>query len=128
METTFLLHAERMEYVEKSTGRSLGLFDLDSPVMLNVEIAVSGGQEAITDGPPERCQPGYGPDVELIKAFVGDEPMTLINTEGVELTFPPGYDITERLSRGAQDSITEEVEIPAADDDYEPYYDDEAYA
>ena len=128
METTFLLHAERMEYVEKSTGRSLGEFELDSPVMLNVEIRVSGGQEAITDGPPERCQPGFDPDVELVKAYVGDEPMTLINTDGVELTFPPGYDITEHLSRGAQDSIVEEVEIPSYDGDYEPDYSDWEYA
>lgn len=124
MFVTFVLTQECLELAQKSTNRNLGQFYLEHPVELDVEINVSGGQREIIGADPDSCQPGYGPDVEVLKVLLLGE-MALINTDDVAITFPEGYDITEFLSADAIDRIAEGVEIPQ--DDYEPdYYDLEA--
>lgn len=119
MWTTFTLTSECLELSQTYKNRPLGQFFLDHPVELDVEISVSGGQEEIIRADPNDSQPGFPPDVDLIKVLLSEE-MTLINSDDVAITFPEGYDITEFLSYTAQDRIAEGVEIPL--DDYEPDY------
>lgn len=119
MHSTFVLTQETLSLAQKSTNRNLGEFYLEHPVELDAELNVSGGQKEIIRADPNDSQPGFGPDVEVVKVLLRGE-MVLINTDDVAITFPEGYDITEFLSADALDRIARDVELPQ--DDYEPDY------
>lgn len=122
MWTTFTLTSECLELSQTYKNRYLGQFFLDHPVRLDVEINVSGGQEEIIRADPNDSQPGFAPDVDLLKVLLAEE-MTLINTDDVAITFPEGYDITEFLSYAAQNRIADGIDLSSLGD-HEPDYSD----
>jgi len=59
--------------------------EIDDYVLCQFEYHIIPGQKAITSGPPERCQPGFDPEVEILSAesmeeeyFTEDEILNLV--------------------------------------------------
>jgi len=47
--------------------------EIDDYVLCQFEYHIIPGQKAITSGPPERCQPGFDPEVEVLSANSDDD-------------------------------------------------------